>query len=65
MKRENSAPSALALLLAAFEGMPVQGCHELRLSAQEHTELAALFPAAVFRPLDTTADGKRWYEVSI
>lgn len=65
MQRENPTPSALPLLLAAFEGMPIQGCHELRLSPQELSELSALFPSAVFQPLDSTPDGKRWYEVSM
>ena len=65
MQRENVTPSALPLLLAAFEGMPIQGSHELRLSPQELTELSALFPSAVFQPMDGTPDGKRWYEVSM
>ena len=32
MKRENSPRSALSLLIAAFDGMPVRGRRELRLS---------------------------------
>ena len=65
-EREYVTPSsALELFLDAFDGMPVQGCHELRLSPQELAELTDLFPAAVFQPLDEVADGKCWYEVSI
>ena len=62
-QRESTTPSsALELFLDAFDGMPIQGCHELRLSPQE---LADLFPSAVFHPLEELTDGKRWYEVSI
>ena len=35
-QRESTTPSsALELFLDAFDGMPIQGCHELRLSPQE------------------------------
>ena len=35
-QREHVTPSsALELFLDAFDGMPIQGCHELRLSPQE------------------------------
>lgn len=62
-QRESTTPSsALELFLDAFDGMPIQGCHELRLSPQE---LTGLFPSAVFHPLEELTDGKRWYEVSI
>ena len=60
MKRENSPRSALSLLIAAFDGMPVRGRRELRLSPQEVEELQALFP-----PADPTPDGKRWYWVQL
>ena len=64
--RESTTPSsALELFLDAFDGMPIQGCHELRLSPQELAELTGLFPSAVFHPLEELTDGKRWYEVSI
>ena len=46
MKRENSPRSALSLLIAAFDGMPVRGRRELRLSPQEVEELQALGLAA-------------------
>ena len=65
MKRENSPRSALSLLIAAFDGMPVLGRRELRLSPQEVEELQALFPAAAFQPADPTPDGKRWYWVQL
>ncbi len=65
MKRENTPLSALALLTAAFDGMPVRGRRELRLSPQEVEELQALFPAAAFQPADPTPDGKRWYWVQL
>ena len=62
-QRESTTPSsALELFL---DGMPIQGCHELRLSPQELAELTGLFPSAVFHPLEELTDGKRWYEVSI
>ena len=65
-QREHVTPSsALELFLDAFDGRPLQGCHELRLSPQELAELTGLFPSAVFQPLEELADGKRWYEVSI
>ena len=39
-QREHVTPSsALELFLDAFDGMPIQGCHELRLSPQELAEL--------------------------
>ncbi len=65
MKREKICLSALALLTAAFDGMPVRGSHELRLSQQEVAELQDLFPAAAFRPTDPTPDGKCWYFVQL
>ena len=65
MKRENPRLSALALLTAAFDGMPVRGRHELRLSPQEVEELKNLFPAAAFHPTDPTPDGKCWYWVEL
>ena len=66
VQREPMTPSsALELFLDAVDGMPIQGCHELRLSPQELAELTGLFPSAVFQPLEEPADGKRWYEVSI
>ena len=65
MKRENSPRSALSLLIAAFDGMPVRGRRELRLSPQEVEELQALFPAAAFQPADPTPDGQRWYWVQL
>lgn len=66
VQREPFPPSsALELFLDAFEGMPIEGHHELRLSPQELTELTGLFPSAEFLPLEVTSDGKRWYEVSI
>lgn len=65
-QRESTTPSsALELFLDAFDGMPIQGCHELRLSPQELAELTGLFPSAVFHPLEELTDGQRWYEVSI
>ena len=46
-QREHVTPSsALELFLDAFDGMPIQGCHELRLSPQELAELTGLFPSA-------------------
>ena len=55
----------MSLLIAAFDGMPVRGRRELRLSPQEVEELQALFPAAAFQPADPTPDGKRWYWVQL
>ena len=44
-QRESTTPSsALELFLDAFDGMPIQGCHELRLSPQELAELTVCFP---------------------
>lgn len=63
MEREKACQSALALLAAAFEGMPVQGSRELRLSLWEVEALKRQFPAATFRPTDPTPDGKCWYWV--
>ena len=44
MKRENSPGPPCPCLIAAFDGMPVRGRRELRLSPQEVEELQALFP---------------------
>lgn len=65
MNREKTCQSALALLAAAFEGMPVRGRRELRLSLWEVESLKKQFPAATFRPADPTPDGKRWYWVEL
>lgn len=65
MKREKCSLSALALLTAAFDGMPVCGSRELRLSRQEVAALKALFPSAAFQPTDPTSDGKCWYLVQL
>ena len=66
VQREPMTPSsALDLFLDAVDGMPSQGCPELRRSPPELAELTSLFPSAVFQPLEEPADGKRWYEVSI
>lgn len=65
MERENTYHSALTLLTAAFDGMPVRGSRELRLSLWEVEALKKKFPAASFRPTAPTSDGKVWYWVKL
>lgn len=65
MQRETIHQSALTLLTAAFDGMPVRGSRELRLSLWEVEALKTLFPTAVFRPIVPTTDGKMWYWVHL
>lgn len=65
MERENTCHSALTLLTAAFDGMPVRGSRELRLSLWEVESLKKQFPAARFQPIDPTSDGKVWYWVKL
>jgi hypothetical protein len=55
--------SALTLFLAAFDGVPQRGSRELRLSEEELEELCALFPQAVFTPMEENGV-RRWYRVT-
>ncbi|MCD7929600.1 MAG: hypothetical protein LUF86_05515 [Clostridiales bacterium] len=60
-----SAPgSPLALLLAAFDGVPHPGSRELRLTEAERRELSEAFPLARFDALDDGAP-RRWYRVTL
>ena len=65
MERETIHHSALRLLTAAFDGVPVRGSRELRLSLWEVEALKKQFPTATFRPTVPTADGKVWYWVKL
>ena len=65
MERENIHQSALSLFIAAFDGMPIRGSRELRLSLWEVEALKKQFPAARFQPILPTLDGKLWYRVQV
>lgn len=62
----SAAPQSgpLALLLAAFDGVPHAGSRELRLSKAEQLELKAAFPHAVFEALCPDED-LCWYRVTL
>ena len=51
MKRENSPLSALSLLIAAFDGMPVRGRRELRLPPEvaEQVEISVKYEGYIQR----------------
>ncbi|MCD7821483.1 MAG: hypothetical protein LUG64_04645 [Clostridiales bacterium] len=60
-----SAPgSPLALLLAAFDGVPHPGSRELRLTEAERRELTEAFPLARFDALEGAAPC-RWYRITL
>ncbi len=60
-----SAPgSPLALLLAAFDGVPHPGSRELRLTEAERRELTEAFPLARFDALDSESP-RRWYRITL
>lgn len=59
-----SRSSSLALLLAAFDGVPHSGSRELRLSQEERLELEELLPQAEFQALDDSGE-RCWYQVTL
>ncbi|MCC8074665.1 MAG: hypothetical protein LIO95_01765 [Clostridiales bacterium] len=63
---QSSAPgSPLALLLAAFDGVPHPGSRELRLTEAERRELTEAFPLARFDALDSDAEPCQWYRITL
>lgn len=55
---------AVALLLAAFDGVPQPGTRELRLSPAECQALTERFPGIALLPLEPSGD-KTWYQVTL